>query len=251
MPGNGEPAARHHHRTVDRVTSILELVASSKDGLMLRDLSRALDAPKTSVLQLLGGLVATGYLAEHKRNYTLGTGPLLLALSSNAPNLARIRHSDLVALNAETGLSVQVGVRLGENFVAVDHAGLNSQADFHAWNRTRRPLLSTATGKIILANLADEELHRVLQAAGATNADGVNRFFDELPDIRRRELAYNRGSTIPGAFAIATAAFDATGGFVAAVCLTGSNEIEARFEKVGALLIERVRSWKIAREWRH
>jgi hypothetical protein len=52
-----------NHRTVDRVTRILEEVVY-KPGMTFAELARALDAPKSSVHGFLSGLLAQGWLYE-------------------------------------------------------------------------------------------------------------------------------------------------------------------------------------------
>jgi DNA-binding IclR family transcriptional regulator len=54
----------HPHRTVDRVTGILETVSLSPRGVTLAELAAALDAAKSSVQELTNGLLARGYLIE-------------------------------------------------------------------------------------------------------------------------------------------------------------------------------------------
>ena len=63
------------HRAANRVVDILELLAASVDGLALRDLSRQLETPKSSLLPLLRALTARDYLTQDRaREYRLGPG---------------------------------------------------------------------------------------------------------------------------------------------------------------------------------
>jgi DNA-binding IclR family transcriptional regulator len=224
---------------------ILEIVARSPEGLTLKQLSTALGAPNSSILQLLSGLVARGYLAEHGKVYNLGPGVILLANVPQAPTILKISHSYLTALNDEFELSVHLSVRLGDTFVAIDQVGLTSKLDFFAWNGMRRPLLKTAAGKIILNNLPDIELNRLLKAARAHSPKDVEAFLTELPDIRRNGLALNRAETIEGVFSVAAAAYDREGNFAGAVSLSGSSDIKDDLVQIGERLLMRMRSWVI------
>ena len=67
------------HRTVDRVTGILETVSLSPRGVTLAELAVALDAAKSSIQELTNGLLARGYLTEEDRRFHLGPGPFILA----------------------------------------------------------------------------------------------------------------------------------------------------------------------------
>src|SRR5262249_48238228 len=73
----GRPVATAPHRAAGRVVDILELLATTRDGFALKDLSRRLSTPKSSLLPLLRTLTARGYL-EHVRagEYQLGAKAL-------------------------------------------------------------------------------------------------------------------------------------------------------------------------------
>ncbi|HEV7912721.1 MAG TPA: helix-turn-helix domain-containing protein [Albitalea sp.] len=61
-----------------RVLQLLRLLAERPGGLALAPLSVALQAPKTSVLSLLRGLTAHGYLERSDTVYRLGAESLAL-----------------------------------------------------------------------------------------------------------------------------------------------------------------------------
>src|SRR5579884_223540 len=89
-------SAAKAHRTVSRVTTILEAVAR-RDGARMHELISELDAPKSSVFSLVKGLVATGYLLEEAGVYRLG--PALGALlTTSGPDIAAAARPSLVAL---------------------------------------------------------------------------------------------------------------------------------------------------------
>jgi IclR family acetate operon transcriptional repressor len=238
------PTSRHH-RTVDRVVTILELVARSPKGLTLKELSSVLGAANSSIFQLTSGLVATGYLSEHAKIYTLGPGPLLLAHMSQIPAIQRVPHSYLIELNKESGLSVHLSVQLGDTSVTIDQVGLTSKTDFLAWDRVRRPLPTPAAGKIILANLPDADLHKILRSLQAEMPEDVETFLDELAGIRQKGLAFNLEKTISGVVSVATGVYDRSGSFVGAVSVSGPPDIKNRIDEIGFSLLKRVKSWDI------
>ncbi|MCX4515298.1 hypothetical protein OHA27_34270 [Streptomyces sp. NBC_01619] len=73
-----------------------------------------------------------------------------------------------------------------------------------ARTQARRSLFTTAAGKTLLASVPDEEMHRLLKLAGAEQAGEVRQFLVELPEIRSRRPAFNRGAGFADAFAVAT-----------------------------------------------
>src|SRR6516165_11026996 len=74
----GGPA---NHRTVDRVTQILEEVVYHP-GIGFAELARALGAPKSSVHGFIRGLLAKGWLYESDRGFYLGPAVYGLTLAS-------------------------------------------------------------------------------------------------------------------------------------------------------------------------
>ncbi|MGW4517359.1 IclR family transcriptional regulator [Streptomyces sp. NPDC004393] len=193
------------HRTVDRVIGILEAVALSPRGVTLAELAAALDAAKSSVQELTNGLLARGYLIEDDRRFHLGPGPFILAARANKLAALSLDHQFLAELSNVLRCTVLVGVRVGDALVYADHAGQESPGlTFVARTHARRPLFTTAAGKALLAGVPDEEMYRLLELAGAEQAGEVRQFLAELPEIRSRRLAFNRGVTFKDAFAVAT-----------------------------------------------
>lgn len=222
-----------HHRTVDRVTRIVEMVSRSPRGLTLTEITARLDAPKTSVHQLLNGLVATGYVIEIDRRFSLGPAPFLLTLTGNRVAAQEIDHDLFVRLQQQLHCSIAVGVQVGDTLIYVDHVGDDPALEFATRNYSRRQLYATASGKIVLANLPIKEMNELLLSAPHREEHNVEIFLRELPAIRQSGLAYNRSATVPGVYAVATAFCTPTGEFVGSVCALGSQELEPRLPQIG------------------
>jgi DNA-binding IclR family transcriptional regulator len=206
------------HRTVDRVVQILEIASLSPRGVTLAELATELDAAKSSVQELTNGLLARGYLIEEERRFHLGPGPFLLASRANKMAALLLDHRLVVELAETLDCTVLVGVRVGDALVFVDYVGEESPSlTFAARTRSRRPLYTSAAGKTLLANVGDDEMHRLLDLAGPEQAEDVRRFLAELPEIRARRLAFNRGATIADAFTVATPLLTPDGRLIAAI----------------------------------
>ena len=206
------------HRTVDRVTGILETVSLSPRGVTLAELANALDAAKSSVQELTNGLLARGYLVEEDGRFHLGPGPFILAARANTLAALSVDHRFVVELNRVLRCNVLVGVRVGDAIVFVDHVGQESPGlSYVARTHARRPLYTSAAGKTLLANVPDEEMYRLLDLAGPEQAGEVRQFLAELPEIRATRLAYNRGATFADAFVVATPLLTRDGRLIAAI----------------------------------
>ena len=206
------------HRTVDRVTGILETVSLSPRGLTLAELADALDAAKTSIQDLANGLVARGYLLEEDHRFFLGPGPFILASRANKLAALALDHEFVAHLAKALECTVFVGVRVGDAIVFTDHVGEESPSlTYVARTHARRPLYTSAAGKTLLANVPDREMHRLLDLARPEQSGEVRQFLAELPEIRSRQLAFNRGVTFPDAFVVAAPLLAPDGSLIAAI----------------------------------
>ncbi len=243
----GRKAARsarvpQNHRTVDRVTRILEEVVYNP-GMTFAELARALDAPKSSVHGFIRGLLAKGWLYEEQRRFYLGPAVYGLTLASGHIRAGLVTHADLVALHEETGVAVFLGVQAGDHLIYIAEAGSDAIADFEARSNIRRTLLVTAGGKALLAARSDAEREAYLRRRSAEEADLVDTFLAEYDEIRKTRIATN--IRLSGTrFAIATTVHNQSGAAVAAITLVGRTpDVQPRVGKLGKVLIRHVDSW--------
>jgi DNA-binding IclR family transcriptional regulator len=225
------------HRTVDRVIEILETVSLSPRGVTLAELATALDAAKSSVQELTNGLLARGYLIERERRFYLGPGPFVLAARANKLAALSLDHQFVTELAETLGCTVLVGVRVGDAIIFTDLVGEESPSlRFVARIHARRPLYTSAAGKTLLANVSDEEMYRLLDLAAPEQAGEVQQFLAELPDIRSRRMAFNRGGTLADAYAVATPLLAPDGGLIAAVSAAVDASQADRLDELGEAL---------------
>jgi DNA-binding IclR family transcriptional regulator len=223
------------------VVQILETVSVSPRGLTLAELAATLNAAKTSVQELTNGLLARGYLTEEDHRFHLGPGPFILASRANRLAALSLDHEFVVELNKVLGCNVLVGVRVGDSIVFTDHVGEESPAlTFVARTHARRPLYTSAAGKTLLANVPDEEMYRLLDLAGPDEAGAVAQFLAELPEIRARRLAFNRGATLADAFVVATPLVAPDGGLIAAISAAVDPADADRLDDIGEQLKQAV-----------
>lgn len=232
----------HNHRTVDRVTHILEEVVY-RPGMTFAELARALDAPKSSVHGFLGGLLAKGWLHESERRYYLGPAVYGLTMASGHIRAGLVTHADLSALSADVKATVFLGVRAGEHLIYVAEAGADDVAGYEVRSNIRRTLLVTAGGKALLAARPAVEREAYLRRRGPEESEQVEMFLHELEEIQRTRLAKN--VRLSGTrFALGAAVRNQLGEAVAAVTVVGpSSDIQPRAAKVGKILLKHVDGW--------
>jgi DNA-binding IclR family transcriptional regulator len=231
-----------HHRTVDRVTRILEEVVY-KSGMTFVELVRALGAAKSSVHGFMRGLRAIGWLYENDGRYYLGPAVYGLTLASGHIRAGLVTHADLEALHAETGTAVFLGVEAGDHLIYVSETGSDAFSDFEARSNIRRSMLATAGGKALLAAKPSAEREAYLRRQRPDEAELIDTFLEEYEAIATTGVARNirrRGTR----FAIATTVRDQTGQAVASVTVVGpTSELQPRERKLAKLLLKHVGSW--------
>ncbi|MBO3680426.1 IclR family transcriptional regulator [Streptomyces sp. NEAU-YJ-81] len=238
-----EPGGPKSHRTIDRVTQILEEVVYHP-GIGFAELARALDAPKSSVHGFIRGLHTKGWLYEADRRFYLGPAIYGLTLASGHIRAGQVSQADLDALHKDTGMTVFLGVQAGDHLVYIGESGTDALTGFAARSNIRRKLISTAGGKALLAAKADPERDAYLRRQQADDGEAVSEFLAEFAETRKTGISRNlrhHGTQIAFASVVRTQA----GESVATAILVGRTaDVEPREDKVRKILLKHVASWR-------
>ena len=156
-------------QSVTRVTRILEALAANHEPVGLAQLSRTLDAPKSSVAALLRGLAEVGFVVPAEGSYRLG--PAAFGLGAALLDARRrLQSSDIVregmrTLAVRTGETVLYAVRDadGDTLSYVEVVESPKAVRFAVSPGDRRPLFCTAAGRALLAATAEDEVRRYLR----------------------------------------------------------------------------------------
>jgi DNA-binding IclR family transcriptional regulator len=232
-----------NHRTIDRVTRLLEEVVYNP-GMAFTDLVRAVDAPKSSVYGFVRGLVAAGWLYEDNHRFYLGPAVYALTLAGGHIRAGSVTEADLGELHSATGETVFLGVRAGDHLIYVAEAGADTLTGYLASTNIRSTLLETAGGKALLAAAAEADRNAYLRRRGPGDKALVEQFLAEYDQIRSTRIATN---TLHGGTrsAIATTVHNQSGEAVAEVTVVGPTKtIAPRAEELSQILLRHVDSWR-------
>lgn len=222
------------HRTVSRVTTILELVAAERSGLRLGALAEALDAPKSSIFGLVKGLVSSGYLTENDGRYALGPALAHLLTVGPRPVLAEALQPMLDQLRDLFDETVSLGTLVGGSVVYVAVAESAQVIRYSPPLRHRRPLYPPSAGKVFLAHWPDRRRQAYLEAhvPASLRAEAEQ----ELARIRTEGVAYNHGETVPDLTA-AAAPVTVNDRVAAAIAIAGpSSRVEPVLDEMSVAL---------------
>lgn len=211
--------ARKKIQSVDRALRLLEYLAENKEPVRLSNISQFLDLNVSTCHHLLSTLMDRGYVDQSaERNYMLGPKLGMLAGTRNCEfDLVGIALDDLNALNADTGETVHLATRQGNELITLTvldscHAvrvvsGREPKSNsFHA----------TATGKAILAWLPDPAIDRILSATDLrsfTDKTITSRtdLIEDLRLVRRSGFAVDYEEFQTGVICIGAAIRDSAG----------------------------------------
>ena len=203
-----EPAADKStgHRTVSRVTGILEFVARSGRSVRLSEIVVELDAPRSSVHGLVHGLVSTGYLrATDDGRYSLG--PALGALVMRRTEADHSIRAEMESLSLEFDETVTLVALAGDSMVTIDAIESARVVRYNPIIGARRPLYPTSAGLCFLAfaNAGYRDMYLERNFPLDSERDRVRR---ELKQVRAHGYAVNNGNPIPDLHGVSAPIFD-------------------------------------------
>jgi IclR family KDG regulon transcriptional repressor len=149
---------------IDKCFAILDLFVRVKKPLGVSEISKALNFNKSTVFNMVHTLNDLGILEKSGGNkfqfgmhlYTLGKAA---GLSSE---LISTVHPHLEKINQETKLSAFLGIRSGLRAIIIDKADTAFDIKISSEIGMRIPLFAGAGGKVLLAQLSDDEVDDIL-----------------------------------------------------------------------------------------
>ena len=219
-------------QTIERVSSLFDMVGQNPQGISIRDLSAKLRLPKGTIHRLLSSLAYFGYVRQDPktRNYFLGLklvelGNLLLSqldLRKEAEPFLR----DLAERTKETVHMVFLDRNeiVYIDKVETDHTpgGLRMASRVGL----RNPAHSCAVGKVLLSHLSEDELNHIIEEKGLpkrtenTMTDPI-RLKEQLKSVRIQGYAIDDEENERGIRCVAAPIYNETAKVVAAISISG------------------------------
>lgn len=209
---------REKGSSITRVLEIIEAVAAAKDPLTPTALAEKLGIPKASAHRLVQTLESEGFLQFGLRGGLL-PGGRLHATAVDILNSGRhkaLRQAILRELSEDIGETCGLSVPDGLDMLYFDRVQTNWPLQINLPIGSHTPLWCTASGKLYLASLPNEQLERILprlpirQLARNTITD-LSALRDDLARIREEDLATDSEEFIDGMVACAVPVRDGRG----------------------------------------
>lgn len=214
-------------QSVERALRLLRAFDQHSTELGVSELSRRLCLPKSIVFRLLATLEDAGFIEQNPvtRNYCLGPTVFELAgVYAGHNGLIKIGEPFLRDLVAHTGLTAQLGIRDGYECISllVVDSPMRVRVALRPGERTLA--YATATGKVLLAALRNDEvqliLPRPLAALTHNTITDPAAVLVELDRVRQRGYAMNHAEYSEGDVAVAAPVRDFHNQVVAGLSLS-------------------------------
>lgn len=234
---------RNGIQVLARAAEILRLVADSSGGLSFSQLVAKAGLPRTTVHRIRQALEQEGFVAVDPGTGRLQLGPGLLRLAvASRKDLRSVATPYLERLSHELNETVDLSVLDGMHVLFISQFPA-PQRELMAVSKVgaRFPAYCTANGKVLLADLSEDQLVRRLPRRLETCATKVavsrDELLRELGEIRRTGLGYDRGEHREGICSVGVTVTDVDGTVAAiSVPMPAARFYEAEHAVTAALL---------------
>ncbi len=215
-------------RSVDRAASLLLALGDSQGEAGVTELARRLGLHKSTASRLLATLERRGLVEQDDETGKYRLGLVVIRLAERAEktlDLRSIAMPELERLARLTHETTGLGVLDGDQLLTVAQADGPNLIAVGDWTGRSTPLHCVASGKVLLAALAEREVMRIVKRGPATFTERtivqLEPLLAELVRARRRGYATAIGEYELGLNAVAAPVHDARGRVVAAVDIWG------------------------------
>jgi IclR family transcriptional regulator, acetate operon repressor len=194
-----------------RLFSLLELIASKDHFVSLQGLVEETGMPKPTLHRMLQQLEGAGLLFRQGDGRHYGTGTRLRRLAENLllnSTQFGARHAVLRELVDEVGESCNITALSGDEVVYLDRVETPEPLRFYLRPGSRVPVHCSASGKIILSQLAPAQRGKLLGHASLKQytprtVTDLGRLEEELIRARRDGFALDDEEFLPGLICVA------------------------------------------------
>jgi DNA-binding IclR family transcriptional regulator len=215
--------------TVGKALDILEVIARNCDGISLSELAEVTKLNRTTVHRILSVLVDRRYIHQQgkKGKYTLGLKFIQYGKLNNTAALIKDKALPyLQRLCNEISETVNIAVLDGVEAVGIAIVASDRILQVVPTLPSKFPLHCTSLGKVLLANLPDDEIDRMIEVIGLasftenTVTDG-DRLKKELKVARREGYAIDNEEYLLWIRSVAAPVRGEDGTVIAAISLVG------------------------------
>lgn len=215
-------------RSVDRAAALLLALGGFEGEAGVTELARRLGLHKSTASRLLATLQRRGLVEQDEETGKYRLGLVVIRLAERAErtlDLKGIALPELERLARATRETVTIGVLDGDADLTVAQVDGPNMVACPDWTGRTTPLHCVASGKILLATMAERDVMRIarpgLAARTGRTITTLEALMEELARVRRRGFATAFSEWIDGTNGVAVPVADARGRVIASISVWG------------------------------
>ncbi len=215
-------------RSVDRAAALLLALGECASEAGVTELARRLGLHKSTASRLLATLQRRGLVEQDEESGKYRLGLVVIRLAERAErtlDLKGIALPELERLARATRETVTLGILEGDSYLTVAQVDGPNMVACPDWTGRTTPLHCVASGKVLMAALAERDVMRIARPGLAAHTPrtitGLEALMEELARVRRRGYATAFSEWIEGTNGIAVPVADARGRVIASIAIWG------------------------------
>jgi len=244
-------------QSVDRIVTILSLLANSPKGLGITELYEACDLPKSTLHRILSSLVTYDLALQDKqtKKYRLGSAMLRMGAKYLSQNdIRNIARPFLEQTERELRETVFLSIMQGNRVVCVDTVGSSRDVNYFVNVGKEMPLNASAAAKAILAFQSEEYIRSMirnteLKQSTANSIVDPEHLEKHLASVRILGYSVCEQEMEEGAAAVAAPIWDWQGHVTASVGVIGpAVRLQGEYRQ-GVIDVVQATAQVISRQW--
>lgn len=211
--------------SIGKALELMEMIADSSTPHKLETLAGQIGLSQAKTARIINLLMEMGYIEHDKRCYSYLPGINSIRLSQKTldnQNILKQAKPFMESLEKAHDEAVYVVFMKDTDVVFMDMVDSGQQVKAASVIGQRFPFFSNAAGKVIMAFEPRDYLHKYVQKAfRKAPPEELERFEQEISDIRANRVAVDVGGLGDGITTIAVAITDYAGKVLGALALMG------------------------------
>jgi IclR family transcriptional regulator, KDG regulon repressor len=234
-PARGRLAGQRHEngsRSIRRMVSVLDLLLRRDEPASVVEIARSLSIPRSTAYGIVNVLVEARYLDSRGNGSRYFLGPKLFELGMayrNKIDLLSEGASIVKELRDATGETVQLSVLDSDMLLVLMKEEGSHPVRIISRVGSRVPVNWAAGGRLIVSDLDDDELRRLLRSTVRPSPTGkastdVDFLVRQVRKTRKQGYSIEIGETNEHAGCVAAPVFDASGRCAAAISIAAPEQ---------------------------
>ncbi|MCB2190014.1 MAG: IclR family transcriptional regulator [Deltaproteobacteria bacterium] len=231
-------------KSLGKALAVMDLLVSKNEEMSVTEISKALEMPKGTVHRILASLVRYKYARQDQETKKYGLGIRFYMMQSPLDRFKALR-AVMTPLMRELYLkckeTVSAASLVEDEIEYIERFESEMLLRVSIRVGTRFPAHCTATGKVLLASLSDDELTQLYRGRGRlkkcteTSITSMRELKKALEKAREQGFARDSEETLIGVNCMASPIYNLKGEVVAAISISGPRE-RMTPEKVAELM---------------